>query len=325
MKLLIFVLIIFTFLSGCATIEETSEETSKVNITEYIKNTISETFPPKTYQSPIKSIIRKVNMSHPILFDYPPVFNNSPAVFIEDSCPSYMREDIRRGMRYWEIETYYLKFTEVNDKKNANIVVKCKIDPINETIEGGYIYTTLGEGGPVEAYTINDFVIIEKSEMLVTFTTKQCSEPIRVMHEIGHALGFDHSKNESSFMYQYEECNQVFTDELRQAVNKIYGEYAFPDLTITQANARWENNFLNISFWIENIGTRASQRSKVLVHIDNEVIWKDDIEPLLAGWYIDFSELSIFVETPPEKITIAVDPYDSLTEINEKNNFIELF
>ena len=59
----------------------------------------------------------------------------------------------------------------------------------NSTIEGGYIYTRLGEARITEYYPLEGLNVISKAEVYIYKTTKSCSKPMRYMHEYGATYG----------------------------------------------------------------------------------------------------------------------------------------
>jgi hypothetical protein len=119
--------------------------------------------------------------------------------------------DARAALMIWEDRVKVIEFTEVENEKIADIVIKWSS---NLTTFPGL--KTVGEAWH-RLETVSGIVYLLPSGM-------SCRNQNRAMHEIGHLFGLNHSTNYQSIMYQYESCAQNVTDEDVNAVLKIFGK-----------------------------------------------------------------------------------------------------
>jgi hypothetical protein len=119
--------------------------------------------------------------------------------------------DARTAMRIWEERTNHLiKFEEIRGEAAADVVIKFS-GSLNESTPG---FKTVGE-----AYTYRDQV---RGTIYILPSSLSCRIQGRVMHEIGHIIGLNHSEDYMSVMYPVESCVQNITDEdARAAINII--------------------------------------------------------------------------------------------------------
>lgn len=110
--------------------------------------------------------------------------------------------DTRTAMRIWEERTDNLiKFEEIHGEAAADVVIKFS-SSLNESTPG---FKTVGE-----AYTYRGQV---RGTIYILPSSLSCRTEGRVMHEIGHIIGLNHSDDYMSVMYPVESCVQNITDE----------------------------------------------------------------------------------------------------------------
>jgi len=110
--------------------------------------------------------------------------------------------DARTAMRIWEEKTNNLiKFEEIRGEPAADMVIKFS-GSLNESNPG---FKTVGE-----AYIYLGQV---RGTIYVLPSSLPCRNQGRIMHEIGHIIGLNHSEYYMSVMYPIESCVQNITDE----------------------------------------------------------------------------------------------------------------
>jgi tetratricopeptide (TPR) repeat protein len=134
-------------------------------------------------------------------------------VYLEKSSevPEYYSHAIRTAFGQWESHTNFVKFTYVEDEKDANIVVKFKDLPSDVCSENGCKYTVAYTEPEIDKHKVLNRMRLsfyktnpnnERFTNLEVFNT--------ALHEIGHTLGImGHSDNSSDIMYALLDSDKV--------------------------------------------------------------------------------------------------------------------
>jgi len=262
-----------------------------------------------------------LNISHPMLLNNP-IWNLPIKFYVNNStCPINRIKDINYATRIWSLETSNLVvFNEMKNKDEASLVINCISGYINQTEENVYI---IGLAGIKSFYEVNNFSIITEAEILLSSTLADCVKPVRILHEIGHILGFNHTDDTSSIMYPEESCTQKFTPEIVDTIRELY-KCSLPDLYFSEAKATWSKEKLNLEIYISNRGTKISEPVDLSIETNNTLIYKGKLDPIPPGKILTIKVEDIKVRNKPENISIIIDPYLNLQEIDKNNNIVSL-
>jgi hypothetical protein len=267
------------------------------------------------------SIEQNINNSSVLLNEYPEgmlfydfirfpdkIINYS----IDVNCNKNREENIASAFSYIQNETI-LRFNQVND--NGQIESTCSEDSIE--MSGGYFIA--GEGGPFLIINTTKYQVIVNGKILI-FSDEKCDRPIVEIHEILHVLGFKHSINKKSIMYNISDCSQIITDNIKMKINELYKDPSLPDLEFKDVNATKKGMYVDFEAEIINSGLSKSGNTKLSVYSDNEKVSSYDLGSLDigSGKLITVENLRVFGS--PKNMIFIIDEENSLSEINKKNN-----
>jgi predicted Zn-dependent protease len=178
---------------------------------------------------------------------------------IEKNCTQKRRSDAQRAFQRIQEKTN-LKFIESNTA-DSQIKIVCSEIPPSANNKDHFV---AGEGGPVDIVNATNFAVITESKVSL-FRPDKCEQPQIATHEILHALGFNHNKNESSIMYPYTECNQVIDQYIIDDINKIYTQQAISDLAIENVQANLTGNRLSFEVVVANHGLDSVKNASLFI------------------------------------------------------------
>ena len=185
-------------------------------------------------------------------------------------------------------------------------------------------YYVAGEGGPKEIVNTSLFNVILKGEVLL-LKESECEEPLVSMHELLHALGFDHSVNELSVMYNVSSCRQKITADIINEIKRLYSIESLPELQLTDINATKNGRYLSFEARIRNSGLADSGSTTLAVYAEGELIGSYDIDAIEIGAGIFLSvENSRLPGRNVNEVRFVIDPENSIRELSEENNAVVL-
>jgi hypothetical protein len=198
------------------------------------------------------------------------------AYYIDSACDAKRASDMLNAFSIIQNVTS-LRFYE--NSANPEIIVFCsEIAPTAE--EKGHFIA--GEGGPSKIVSNEDFSVILLGKISLYMPDK-CQNSRVAVHELLHALGFDHNNNESSTLYPITNCDQVIDDSILRDINKLYSIPSLPDLAVEEVNASRMANYVNFVAVIVNKGLKDSQDSKLEVYSGSKVLSQTDLGILEIG------------------------------------------
>jgi hypothetical protein len=178
---------------------------------------------------------------------------------LESTCPQQRWVDVERAFAIISEKTV-LKF--YNSRDNPEIKILCsRIAPMPGQ-EGHFI---AGEGGPTEIINTTNFAVILGGNISL-YREEQCDEPKIAIHEILHALGFDHHNISSSIMNPVTGCNQEIDQYIIDDINSLYKMDSLPDLGIDSIKANRTGRYLNFEINVSNQGLKESKGANLDIY-----------------------------------------------------------
>ncbi len=139
-----------------------------------------------------------------------------------------------------------------------------------------------GEGGPTNITKSGNFYVISKGKILLIKDSK-CRNPNIALHELLHALGFDHSENSDNIMFYLSKCEQVIGQDQINLINEIYSVQSYPDIVIENVSAVMNGRYLDVNLSIRNNGLADSEEMELLIYADQEFIKEIELDALKIG------------------------------------------
>ena len=179
-----------------------------------------------------------------------------------------------------------------------------------------------GEGGPTEIVAATKFNVIFGGD-IVLLRNSQCGKPNVAIHELLHALGFNHSSNRNNVLYPVTDCSQVIGDDVINLINELYSFPSYPDLYFSNVTAGAEGRYLSTNITVGNIGLKNSQNADIEIYADGKLIKELNLEPIKVGE----GKIIILENLFTGKVNIQELEFvivSSFNELEEENNKIKL-
>jgi len=128
-----------------------------------------------------------------------------------------------------------------------------------------------GEGGPSLFLNGTRYATILEGEIAL-YREETCDEPKVALHELLHALGFDHNSNEESIMFPVTNCKQTLDKEIVEEINKLYSPPSLADLAIEKIEANKTGRYLNFELMIGNSGLKKLNSATIEIIVEDEII-----------------------------------------------------
>lgn len=229
-------------------------------------------------------------------------------------CPLAKENEMQSALNILENETV-LKFYHANFDEEISVACDSK----SKIKEGMFIG---GEGGPTNITKTDNFNVILGGSILLLRETK-CERPNIALHELLHALGFAHSKNQNNVMYDVVKCYQTLGQDISDLINELYSYPTYSDLAFGNVSASMSGRFLDLNMTLRNHGLMKSEPAQIMIYTDDKLVKEVDLAPLAIGagrmiilnnvliYGLNFDELRIFI-------------ISSSRELDKENNKITL-
>ncbi len=181
-----------------------------------------------------------------------------------------------------------------------------------------------GEGGPTIVLNTSIYYIIKEGKISL-FKSHSCDSPIIALHEILHALGFDHTSDTNSIMYPVTACKQSLDQGIIDTINEIYSVKPLPDIALTELTANKTGRYLSFKVTVSNIGLVSVKDVELLVMTDNVEIKKFDINELNIAERKSLNVKNLKIPEDTQKVSFVINLLDNSAEISEDNNKVDLF
>ncbi len=229
-----------------------------------------------------------VNQSGDMQFYQNMRYSDSEISYNIYDCPLQKKNDMEKAFDIISNRSV-LRFSSV-DYGTSEISVTC--DSKNRIEEGLFI---AGEGGPSKIIKGNNFNVILRGEILL-IRDSNCGNPNVALHELLHALGFNHSENSNNIMYPISKCKQTIGDDIFLLINKLYSTPSQPDLTFENVSAVMRGKYLDVNMSISNDGLKDSMESKIFIYADDKLVKEIELEELKIGYGRIISLSNLFVK-----------------------------
>lgn len=234
---------------------------------------------------------------------------------ISDSCDESARNDAENALGILS-EKSVIEFYNSGQKGEINVLCS---DLAPEPEEEGHFVA--GEGGPSEIINTTNFAVIFSGKVSL-FRDNACDKPNVAIHEILHALGFDHNGNPKSVMYPVTECDQEIDGYIIDEINRLYSIEALPDLAIEKASANIAGRFLNFEINVANFGLKESASSKLIIYAESEFVKDYDLSLIDIGTRNVLTVVNLRVPRDAEIIEFEIKTSEK--ELDVSNNKIEV-
>lgn len=235
---------------------------------------------------------------------------------ISSNCDAGRKSDAEKAFLFISEKTT-LNFYNAGDG-DAEIKILCSdVSPKPE--EKGHFVA--GEGGPSEIINTTNYAVILSGKVSL-FRENDCDKPNVAIHEILHALGFNHEDNQKSIMYPLTKCDQEMGNSIINEINRLYKTDSLPDLAIEKVSANKTRIYLNFDISIANFGLKNSDSSKLVVYAGNEIIKDYELEEMDIGTKKVLTVVNLRIPRDTESISFEVS--SSEKELDLANNNVKM-
>lgn len=231
---------------------------------------------------------------------------------ISDICTLQKKDDASRAFGILGERTV-LDFYSV--ESGEEILISCD----SKQIRKGDFFIA-GEGGPVNITQAGEFSVISYGEVLL-IRQSECMNPNVAIHEILHALGFDHSANPNNIMYNVSKCSQTIGEDIPNLIEKLYSVPSYPDLVLEEVSPSVHERYLDVNISVKNNGFKASEAVEINIYTDDDLLETIDIDSLEIGYGMKFMLKNIQLKrTGFDKMRFVIDT--TFEELDKENNEI---
>lgn len=180
-----------------------------------------------------------------------------------------------------------------------------------------------GEGGPTKILNASTFYIIEGARIEL-FREERCENPNIALHEILHALGFDHNNNDVSIMYPVTSCKQEIDDSIINTINYLYNIESLPDMAISKINLNKTGRYMNFQITLNNYGLADYKDSILKVYADEEKIEEFEITNIELGHAKIFTATNVKAGGSTKVVRFEIVSKNNQRELRKDNNSVSI-
>jgi len=229
---------------------------------------------------------------------------------ISNVCTLQKKADAERAFEILESETI-LDFYNVENKED--IFISCES---RQKIKEDFFIA--GEGGPVNITKAGEFNVVLYGEVSL-IRQSECPNPNVALHEILHALGFDHSSNSNNIMYNVSKCSQTLGEDIPALINQLYVIPSHADLVLYEVSPIVSGRYLDVNMSIKNNGLKESENAILNIYEDNDLLETIDIQSLEIGFGVKFMLQNVRIKkTSLSKLSFVIET--DFEELDKTNN-----
>jgi len=198
---------------------------------------------------------------------------------IDNNCSSFQMGRMKEAFEIISNKTGAINFIDTgNTDKNEDILVTCD-NSYNLSDE----YIKIGEGESYSIINTGYFNIIKTGRITLTNDTLLCSEPNTELHELLHVLGFKHSLDNQSIMYNISDCSQQLDKEIIDNIKNLYTINNLPDLYFEEFNTTNNYDYLSFNAKILNKGLKEAKKTSLIIYSGNNKVNSFDLGDINYG------------------------------------------
>lgn len=242
--------------------------------------------------------------------------SNEISFSLEEACDAKKKENIYEAL-FIISEKTSLRFERDDSEPEIDFLCS-EIDPLPEHKN----YFVAGEGGPIEIINTSKYYVIFEGKVSL-YRDETCKKPHIALHEILHALGFDHINNRKSIMYPVTDCEQGLDQFIIDEINKLYLEKTLPDLSIFEAQANKSGPYLSFSVTVANDGLEDAKNVSLFIFANNKEIKSFELDDINIGVKKFFVVKNLRIPRDSKNLVIEVKSNSPL-ELSDENNKVQL-
>lgn len=241
-------------------------------------------------------------------------YSDSKISYRIENCPLNKKDEMKQAFEAVSNSTS-VTFYPVSGGEEISVTCDSKAK-----VEGGLFIA--GEGGPSNITQSDLFNVIHTGTILLIRESK-CSRPNIGIHELLHALGFDHSNNPKNIMYNISRCDQTMGQDTIDLLDWLYSFPSQPDLTLENISATMHGAYLDVNITVRNNGLRDSEEAIISIYTDDKLATEVELDVLKIGHGRVITLNNIFImKRNVDKLEFFIE-YD-FEELNKNNNEVTL-
>lgn len=236
---------------------------------------------------------------------------------IGKECSAQKRTSIEEAFSILEKETV-LQFRQTTNKPEITFFCT-NISPDPET-KGHFV---AGEGGPTQIINTTKYAAILSGKVAL-YRAEKCDQPIIALHEILHALGFDHTSDKQSIMFPITNCDQELDPFILNQINTLYVADPLPDVAIERVDAKALGRYLNFEISVANYGLINAENVTLSLFSGSNIIKTFPLEEIGFGQKKTLSASNVRIPRGVENLIFSIALDQGEQELAFDNNRVTL-